>query len=84
MLGAGLGMKLAYMRNNKPHQKCTRCGLRYAIDKKHCPHCHDLSESQLIELKEKISNDHKENHKLGKIFIVVTIIIACLMLLIAL
>ncbi|VAW51869.1 hypothetical protein MNBD_GAMMA06-2069 [hydrothermal vent metagenome] len=84
MLGAGLGMKLAHMRNNKPHQKCTRCGLRYTIDKEYCSHCHGLSDSQLIELKEKISNDHEENHKLGKIFIVVAFIIAGIMLVVIL
>ena len=81
MLGAGLGLKLAHMRNNKPSQECTRCGLRYTIDNKNCPHCHNLSDSQLLELKEKISNEHEANKGLGKVFFIIAIAVIALMIL---
>ena len=81
MLGAGLGLKLAHMRNNKPSQECTRCGLRYTIDNENCPHCRNLSDSQLLELKKEISNNHEANKRLGKVFFIIAIAITVLMIL---
>ena len=80
MLG-GLGMKIALMRHNKPSKECSRCGLRYTIDNKNCPHCHNLTDSEFLKLKEKISNEHEGNKSLGKVFFVIAVILITLMIL---
>jgi uncharacterized membrane protein YvbJ len=83
MQGAGLGMVLANIRNKKPTQKCNRCGQQYSIENEHCPHCHNLSEAELIELKKRISEAKESNRNLGKIFFLVAIVILALMVIFA-
>lgn len=69
MPGAGLGMFAAHMRNRKPTGKCERCGLYFPKSEENCIHCHDLSDSELIKFKEKISKEHKGNASLGKLML---------------
>ena len=71
----GIGMSLAHMRNRKPTKKCDRCGLRYQANKLECPHCHNLSEEELSQLKKKIARMHADYRVLGILFILVALAI---------
>lgn len=80
MLG-GLLAKAASLKNQKPTEKCKRCGLQFTFeDNKKCPHCGSLSESELNELKEKIESEHTGNRRLAAWFVVAALIILALMI----
>lgn len=48
--------------------KCDRCGQRYPRKHENCPHCKDLTETQLEELKLRVAEQHKANARLGTLF----------------
>jgi len=64
----GIGAVLAHMKNQKPTQKCGRCGLLYPKDLEICSHCGDLDENGLKKLLETIEDHHESNSKLGILF----------------
>jgi predicted nucleic acid-binding Zn ribbon protein len=68
MRSAGLGLKMAQLMRQKPTKKCARCGLKYPEDQENCPHCFELTEAELDELKDKIEEYHKSNANIGKLF----------------
>lgn len=65
----GLGMAFAHMRHRKPTRRCERCGLRHGIDAAHCPHCADLSESELHAFKAQIARRRVAARRLGLWFL---------------
>jgi uncharacterized membrane protein YvbJ len=70
-----LGMLLSHMRRKKPTQKCERCGLRYAFDSESCPHCPELSDEEVVLLREKLVRQQKRHARLGmKMFLVAAVL----------
>ena len=64
----------------KRRKKCSRCGLLYPKKEKFCPHCNDLDDKQVHELKLKFQEEQKGNENLGKLFLYLAVIIALLVL----
>lgn len=62
------GMLIALLRRIKPSKKCRRCALRYPAEAERCPHCTDLDEAELAELKIHIERRHRANAGLGRVF----------------
>ena len=56
-------------------QKCNRCGLLYPKKEASCIHCSNLSDSELNEIKLKISQERQANQNLGKLFLFIAFLI---------
>lgn len=56
-------------------KKCDRCGQLYPKKVDHCIHCHDLSDSELDDLKFRISQEHEANRNLGKLLMFIAVLI---------
>ncbi|MES9970047.1 MAG: hypothetical protein ABW092_08425 [Candidatus Thiodiazotropha sp.] len=65
MKGIGMGAFGAFRRQQKPTKKCNRCGLRYTVDKQACPHCSDLSDDEVKNLKKRFRLEQIANARLG-------------------
>lgn len=77
----GIAGILAYI---KPSRQCRRCGLRHRVKVERCPHCADLDEAGLAELKMHIEQRHRANAGLGKAFFyIAAVILAGLMVMLA-
>lgn len=77
--GAGLaGINHA---NKKPTKKCERCGLRYPEEDEVCIHCGKLDDSELLQLKESIEEEHKAHFYLGRKFYAVALMVFVMLLL---
>ncbi|MFT6986294.1 MAG: recombinational DNA repair protein RecR [Psychromonas sp.] len=76
-----LGMSFAW-RSTQPKQKyCQRCELYYDETLEKCSHCSELTDSEVITLKEKQEDSLQSNSHLGKYFLLATIILAGLLFL---
>ena len=64
-------------------KKCKRGGLRYPRKKQACVHCENLSDSEVMGLKERIKEEHVSNHNLGQLFFYISSVIMLFMLVIA-
>lgn len=62
----------------KSTQKCERCGLRYPKTEEKCSHCADLSDREVDALKQRFEDENQGNANLGKIFLLVTVVLALL------
>jgi len=61
--------------------KCKKCGLEYKTLECICPHCAGKTNAQIIrDLHIPHSKQQEENASLGRQFIYIVIIIACLLL----
>jgi hypothetical protein len=68
----------------KPSRKCRRCGLRHRPKAERCPHCADLDEAGLAELKTHIRRQHRANAGLGRLFLYAAgLILAALVVMLA-
>ncbi len=83
---AGLGTKLIELNRQGPAKKCERCGLSYFIrHHEKCPHCSDLSESELVELVDAKARGAKRVAFIGrKMFIAAAAVLILLVLFIRL
>lgn len=61
-------------------KKCNRCELRYPEKETQCPHCKDLSDSEVEQLKIRIEEEHEGNTYLGIIFSIMAIILFLIMI----
>jgi hypothetical protein len=52
------------------------------MDREHCPHCHGMSEAELVELKDKIIQEYEGNKNLGRLFFIAAIVILVLIILV--
>lgn len=59
-------MQVLYSRNIQTVQ-CSRCELRYAKKESECPHCKDLSDSELKTLKLETEREADAHSNLGKV-----------------
>ena len=76
-----LGMSFAW-RSKQPKQKyCERCELYYDETLEKCSHCSDLTDSEVIALKEEQEDTLESNAHLGKYLLFTTIILAGLLFL---
>lgn len=66
--------------DKEPTEKCKRCGQRYTEENQHCPYCYHLSETELDDLKKRVSDEEIGNKKLGIIFFVAALIILALLI----
>lgn len=72
----GLRSKLSQLNDQGPSRKCDRCGLSYFLKKySHCPHCTDLSESELRALVSKVERESAGNAALGRKMIIISAIV---------
>ena len=81
MRGPGLGMFMSHMRNRTPTKKCGRCGLKYKIDEENCPHCHNLSDTEVDALKQRFAREQIGNQRLGRMLLMTAAL--CLLILLA-
>jgi hypothetical protein len=80
----GLAAKLATVRRHKHEKPCERCGLYYDHKRyEECPHCAELSDSELEELKARRAAELRGNRKLGWGFFVASLIVLLIILIIA-
>lgn len=56
-------------------KKCKRCQLRYGWKDKQCSHCSELTDYEVVKLKEKYHEENKGNAHLGRWFIFIAIIL---------
>ncbi|MDH5230853.1 MAG: hypothetical protein OEZ58_00875 [Gammaproteobacteria bacterium] len=63
-------------------KKCERCAQRYPWSAKQCVHCAHLSDTQLIELKQRIAAEAKSSRVLGLWFYVLAALLFVILLLI--
>lgn len=61
-------------------RKCERCELQYDIEEQECPHCHNLTDAEVVLLKEKMENEAEGNSSLGSIFLFIAAVIIIVML----
>lgn len=64
-------------------KKCTRCGLLYPKDENECSHCSELTDKEVINLKEDFVEEQKGNSELGKLFLFISSIVALIMIILA-
>ncbi len=57
-------MQIPYFRNINT-VKCDRCELRYPKREGNCPHCSELSENEVYELKARIEQEASGTRNLG-------------------
>ena len=81
MLG-GPGGRAAWEAMQPKRKKSERCGLYFRESLERCRWCGNLDEHGLSELKEKIQRQHRPNKSLGRIFFIITAIIAVMVVLI--
>lgn len=82
MIG-GLGAKLAMLKAQRPLRECERCGLYFDSKLETCPHCSELDNAGLLELKQKIERQHQANKNLGVLFFYLAVLIGIGLLLMA-
>jgi hypothetical protein len=63
-------------------KKCDKCELRYPKNEIDCTHCSDLSNQEVEELKAKYEDEHYGNTRLGRIFMVISILLLVGMLMV--
>ncbi len=66
----------------KRTQKCERCGLLFPKKAIECPHCTDLNDRELSELKQEIQERHVANKNLGMVFMAAAIAMGVIFVLI--
>ena len=64
--------------------KCKRCGLLYPKGDNHCSHCYELTDKEVIDLKNNVIKEHNGNKELGKLLLFFATIIILSMILIIL
>ena len=78
----GLLGKAAVLCHQRPTRKCKRCGLQHdnaSGDK--CPHCGNLTDSELSQLQEKLHRESEGEKSLGSYFVVAALILGAIMVL---
>jgi hypothetical protein len=63
--------------------RCKRCGLRYPIDAGRCTYCSDLPDNEIEALKQRVSEAHVGNTRLGRWLLIGATLLALLLLLIS-
>lgn len=64
-------------------QSCDRCGQWYPKNETQCPHCEDLDDAQVQQLRKRRAGEHRGNANLGNLFLWLAILGALVMLVIA-
>ena len=62
-------------------QKCPRCGLLYPKSETACPHCSNLSDAEVEQLKSRVSAEGDSAATLGYVFLAIAALIAAALLL---
>jgi ribosomal protein L37E len=79
----GLLAKLATLRGQKHEKPCERCGSYYNHQREEeCPHCAQLNERQLEELKARRQAEGQANRRLGYGFLVAAAVVLVLILIV--
>ena len=58
-----------------PTDACPRCGLHRPASAPACPHCADLSDMELVRLRERLHEEQRSSANLGKLFLYVAALI---------
>lgn len=69
-----------WMRRTK---RCKRCGLRYPIDATRCTYCSGLPDGEIEALKQRVSEAHAGNARLGRWLLIAAILLTLLLLIIS-
>ena len=56
------------LREMSYDRRCKRCGLTISIDHIDCPHCHELSDAEMVDMLNQRIQDEEGNSKLGYVF----------------
>ena len=76
-----LAGRLILLKEQLKKKPCSRCGYHYdPLIKNKCPRCGDLDEITLQDLLKKIQAGHQNRKSLGKLFFIIALIIAILLL----
>lgn len=62
-------------------RRCERCGLRFPRKKIQCPHCADLGDREVLDLKERMQEEQQGHANLGKLFYFIAAIVAAVLVL---
>lgn len=73
---AGFDYKFARLQKAAQDRQCNRCGLTISINYPECPHCHHLSDSGVIKLREQQATEKVAAESLGSGFIIYACIVA--------
>lgn len=57
-------------------RRCERCGLRFPRKEAQCPHCADLSDPEVLDLKEGMQEEQQGHANLGKLFYFIAALVA--------
>lgn len=79
-----MGVFGAFRRQQKPTKKCSRCGLRFTVNKEECPHCSGLSDSEVRNLKRRFTLEQLANSRLGTKMLLAAIVLLPFLILITL
>jgi hypothetical protein len=63
----------------KASRKCQRCGLRYPQADNECPHCHGLTDDQLLKIRLRHKSTLAGNENLGRLLFSVAGLLLVLM-----
>ncbi len=61
-------------------RSCERCGLRFSVSDEQCPHCTQLSDREVENLKERMAEQQVAHKQLGRILLVVAAAMALVLL----
>ncbi|MEA5446424.1 hypothetical protein VCB98_11395 [Gammaproteobacteria bacterium AB-CW1] len=60
--------------------RCDRCGLQTPKKKSQCQHCHGLDEAGLAALKQRYEEKHITNARIGRVFLILSVLMIALMI----
>ena len=64
--------------------RCQRCGLRHPASAESCPHCGELDDAEVEQLRRRVEREQKGQAELGRVFLILTAVIVGLLLLLVL
>ena len=64
--------------------RCQRCELRYPNSADGCPHCHDLDDAGVEELRRRVERQHAGHAELGRVFLILAAVVTGLLMLLVL
>jgi hypothetical protein len=59
---------------------CERCGLRRPDTTEPCPHCAELDDAEVADLRREVAEHHEGHARLGRAFLVAAAVIAVVLL----
>jgi hypothetical protein len=61
-------------------RRCKRCRLHYPRSLEHCPHCSDVPDNQLEDLRQRVGEAHAGNARLGRWLLIAAIVLLVVLL----